>query len=196
MLSRRPVPRAGPQERLRECFRLEKQGRLPRKPWHGTCSSSGHQSRRCLSGPRSAAATSSPAAGLSFAAAAWSHVRGNAIWVTVCVGLPGVLVGWATLVKPYNLLRHRLTPSRSPPPVNGTLTDLFSVPESGEKLHIPMARNNPFSSHSPHFSNADNQPSVKLPPRGLRHNDGVGRGVVQSSLAWRRYWYTVSRLIP
>ena len=44
--------------------------------------------------------------GLSFAAAVWSHVRGNPVWVTVCVGLPGVMVGWAALVEPYNLLRH------------------------------------------------------------------------------------------
>jgi hypothetical protein len=44
--------------------------------------------------------------GLSLAAAAWSHVRGNPVWVTVCVGLPGVLVGWAALLNPYSLLRH------------------------------------------------------------------------------------------
>lgn len=43
---------------------------------------------------------------LSFAAAAWSHLRGNPVWVTVCVGLPGVLVGWATLDDPYSLMRH------------------------------------------------------------------------------------------
>ncbi len=43
---------------------------------------------------------------LSLAAAAWSHLRGNPVWVTVCVGLPGVLVGWAALVQPYSLLRH------------------------------------------------------------------------------------------
>jgi hypothetical protein len=44
--------------------------------------------------------------GLSLAAAAWSHVRGNPVWVTVCVGLPGALVGWAALEQPYSLLRH------------------------------------------------------------------------------------------
>ncbi|MDQ0769279.1 hypothetical protein QF031_002028 [Pseudarthrobacter defluvii] len=43
---------------------------------------------------------------LSLAAAAWSHVRGNPVWVTVCVALPGVLVGWADLADPYSLLRH------------------------------------------------------------------------------------------
>lgn len=43
---------------------------------------------------------------LSLAAAAWSHLRGNPVWVTVCVGLPGVLVGWAALEDPYSLLRH------------------------------------------------------------------------------------------
>lgn len=43
---------------------------------------------------------------LSLAAAAWSHVRGNPVWVTVCVGLPGVLVGWAAWSYPQSLLRH------------------------------------------------------------------------------------------
>jgi len=43
---------------------------------------------------------------LSFAAAARSRLRGNPVWVTVCVGLPGVLVGWSALVQPYSLLRH------------------------------------------------------------------------------------------
>jgi hypothetical protein len=43
---------------------------------------------------------------LSLAAAAWSHVRGNPLWVTVCAGLPGALVGWSALVQPYSLLRH------------------------------------------------------------------------------------------
>jgi hypothetical protein len=44
---------------------------------------------------------------MSFAAAAWSHVHANRVWVTVCVGLPGVLVGWAALEDPYSLLRHQ-----------------------------------------------------------------------------------------
>lgn len=43
---------------------------------------------------------------LSLAAAVWSHIRGNPVWVTVCVGLPGILVGWADWVQPYSLLRH------------------------------------------------------------------------------------------
>lgn len=42
---------------------------------------------------------------LSFAAAAWSHLRGNPVWVSVCVALPGVLVGWAAWTDPYSLLR-------------------------------------------------------------------------------------------
>jgi hypothetical protein len=43
---------------------------------------------------------------LSLAAAVWSLLRGNPVWVTVCVGLPGLLVGWAAWVNPYNLMRH------------------------------------------------------------------------------------------
>jgi hypothetical protein len=43
---------------------------------------------------------------LSLAAGVWSGVRGDAVWVTICVGLPGALVGWATMVDPYSLLRH------------------------------------------------------------------------------------------
>ncbi|WP_205754645.1 hypothetical protein [Pseudarthrobacter sp. NamE2] len=37
---------------------------------------------------------------LSVTAAVWSHIRGNQVWVSVCVGLPGLLVGWATLHQP------------------------------------------------------------------------------------------------
>ncbi|GLU61517.1 hypothetical protein [Paenarthrobacter ureafaciens] len=44
--------------------------------------------------------------GVSLTAVAWSHLCGNPAWVRVCVGLPGILVGWATLDDPYNLLRH------------------------------------------------------------------------------------------
>lgn len=43
---------------------------------------------------------------LSLAAAVWSPFRGNPVWVTVCAGLPGVLVGWAALQDPYDLKRH------------------------------------------------------------------------------------------
>ena len=42
---------------------------------------------------------------LSIAASVWSHRRGNPLWVTICVALPGFLVGWADLVSPYTLLR-------------------------------------------------------------------------------------------
>lgn len=43
---------------------------------------------------------------LSIAAAVWSGARENRAWVTVCVGLPGVLVGWAMRDSPYDLKRH------------------------------------------------------------------------------------------
>ena len=43
---------------------------------------------------------------LSIAAAVWSGARENRVWVTVCVGLPGVLVGWAMMDSPYDLKRH------------------------------------------------------------------------------------------
>ncbi|TQJ36762.1 hypothetical protein [Arthrobacter sp. SLBN-122] len=43
---------------------------------------------------------------LSIAAAVWSGARENRVWVTICVGLPGVLVGWAMMDDPYDLKRH------------------------------------------------------------------------------------------
>ncbi|UKA69439.1 hypothetical protein [Arthrobacter sp. FW306-06-A] len=43
---------------------------------------------------------------LSVTAAVLSHVRGNPVWVTICVGLPGILVGWAAWTNPFSLLRH------------------------------------------------------------------------------------------
>lgn len=43
---------------------------------------------------------------LSVAAAVWSGARENRVWVTICVGLPGALVGWAMMVDPYDLKRH------------------------------------------------------------------------------------------
>ncbi|MFC0457885.1 hypothetical protein ACFFGR_15195 [Arthrobacter liuii] len=46
---------------------------------------------------------------LSLAAAVWSNFRGNPVWVSVCVGLPGIPVGWATLDDPYDLKRHLAT---------------------------------------------------------------------------------------
>ncbi|WP_146187338.1 hypothetical protein [Arthrobacter sp. HMWF013] len=38
--------------------------------------------------------------------AAWSGARDNRLWVTICVGLPGILVGLATMDSPYDLKRH------------------------------------------------------------------------------------------
>lgn len=43
---------------------------------------------------------------LSLAAAIWSGARDNRVWVTICVGLPGALVGWAMMDDPYGLTRH------------------------------------------------------------------------------------------
>lgn len=42
---------------------------------------------------------------LSLATAVWSAARDNRVWVTICVGLPGALVGWATMDSPYDLKR-------------------------------------------------------------------------------------------
>ena len=42
---------------------------------------------------------------LSISAAVWSGARDNRVWVTICVGLPGALVGWAALDSPYDLKR-------------------------------------------------------------------------------------------
>ena len=44
--------------------------------------------------------------GLCIVAGVWSHYRGNPVWVSICVALPGILVGWSTLMQPYSLLRH------------------------------------------------------------------------------------------
>jgi hypothetical protein len=44
--------------------------------------------------------------GLSLMAAVWSGARDNQVWMTICVGLPGILVGWATMDSPYDLKRH------------------------------------------------------------------------------------------
>lgn len=43
---------------------------------------------------------------LSIAAAVWSGARENRVWVTACVGLPGILVVWAMMDSPYDLKRH------------------------------------------------------------------------------------------
>lgn len=43
----------------------------------------------------------------SLAAAIWSQVRGNPLWVTICVAAPAVLVGLATMVMtPPSLAPH------------------------------------------------------------------------------------------
>lgn len=42
----------------------------------------------------------------SVAASMWSHVRGNPVWVTLCVAAPAVLVGGTALLEPHSLLRH------------------------------------------------------------------------------------------
>jgi hypothetical protein len=44
--------------------------------------------------------------GLSLMAAVWSGARDNQVWVTICVGLPGILVSWATIDSPYDLKRQ------------------------------------------------------------------------------------------
>ena len=44
--------------------------------------------------------------GLCIVAGVWSHYRGNPAWVSICVALPGVLVGLSTLLEPYSLLLH------------------------------------------------------------------------------------------
>ena len=42
---------------------------------------------------------------LSITAALWSGAQDNRVWVSICVGLPGTLVGWAALDSPYDLKR-------------------------------------------------------------------------------------------
>lgn len=46
-------------------------------------------------------------AAASLAAAIWSQVRGNSLWVTLCVASPAVLVGLATMIMtPPSLAPH------------------------------------------------------------------------------------------
>jgi ABC-type enterochelin transport system permease subunit len=45
-------------------------------------------------------------AAMSLAAAVWSQVRGNRLWVTICVASPALLVGMAIMIM--------TTPSRTP----------------------------------------------------------------------------------
>jgi hypothetical protein len=63
---------------------------------------------------------------LSLAAGVWSHLRGNPVWVSICVGLPGVLVGWATMSSPYDLKRH-LAAVVSFPLALGGIAEVFWV---------------------------------------------------------------------
>jgi hypothetical protein len=51
----------------------------------------------------------------SLAAAVWSQVRGNPLWVTICVASPAVLVGVATMIM--------TAPSLAP-----HITGLFALP--------------------------------------------------------------------
>lgn len=41
--------------------------------------------------------------------------------MTICVGLPGALVGWATMVQPYSLLRHLAAVMAFPLAMAGTV---------------------------------------------------------------------------
>lgn len=51
----------------------------------------------------------------SLAAAIWSQVRGNPLWVTICVAAPAALVGLATMIM-------------TPPSLTPQLAGLFAVP--------------------------------------------------------------------
>ncbi|ADX72881.1 hypothetical protein Asphe3_17250 [Pseudarthrobacter phenanthrenivorans Sphe3] len=63
---------------------------------------------------------------LSLTAAAWSHLRSNPVWVSIFVGLPGLLVGWAVVEDPYSLLRH-LAAVVSFPLALGGITEVIRV---------------------------------------------------------------------
>lgn len=51
----------------------------------------------------------------SLAAAVWSQVRGNPLWVTVCVAAPAALVGLATMIM-------------TPPSLTPQIAGLFAIP--------------------------------------------------------------------
>jgi hypothetical protein len=51
----------------------------------------------------------------SLAAAIWSQVRGNPLWVTVCVAAPAALVGLATMIV-------------TPPSLTPQIAGLFALP--------------------------------------------------------------------
>ncbi|MBE4719890.1 hypothetical protein DAD99_17620 [Pseudarthrobacter sp. AB1] len=52
---------------------------------------------------------------ISLAAAIWSQVRGNPLWVTICVASPAVLVGMATMIM-------------TPPSLIPQITGLIALP--------------------------------------------------------------------
>lgn len=51
----------------------------------------------------------------SLAAAVWSQIRGNPLWVTICVATPAVLVGLATMIV-------------TPPSLAPQMTGLIALP--------------------------------------------------------------------
>jgi hypothetical protein len=51
----------------------------------------------------------------SLAAAIWSQVRGNRLWVTICVAAPAALVGMATMIM-------------TPPSLTPQIAGLFALP--------------------------------------------------------------------
>lgn len=51
----------------------------------------------------------------SLAAAVWSQVRGNPLWVTICVAAPAALVGLATMIM-------------TPPSLTPQIAGLFALP--------------------------------------------------------------------
>lgn len=73
---------------------------------------------------------------LSLAAALWSHLRGNPVWVSVCVGLAGILVGWAALQDPYDLKRHLAAVVAFPLALAG-VTAVLRGRGRGQRAHRP-----------------------------------------------------------
>jgi hypothetical protein len=51
----------------------------------------------------------------SLAAAIWSQIRGNPLWVTICVAAPAALVGMATMIM-------------TPPSLTPQIAGLFALP--------------------------------------------------------------------
>lgn len=73
---------------------------------------------------------------LSLAAAVWSGARENRVWVTICVALPGTLVGWAALVDPYDLKRHLAAVVAFPLALAG-VTAVLRVPRHRHRAYRP-----------------------------------------------------------